>query len=90
MDSADSQLKSKLGDIGQAKSDQFGIADVVKPMQGACAPFSYAIPKDAGVESVDIDLCPTLDLTRTGATWVWVFVSAIACILLARDAINGG
>lgn len=90
MDDADSRLKTKLDSIGSAKGDQFGIGDIVKPLEGACAPFAYAIPKGAGVESVDIDLCPTLDLTRTGATWVWVFVSAVACILLVRDAINGG
>ena len=90
MDDADNRLKTKLDSIGGAKGDQFGIGDIVKPLEGACAPFAYAIPKGAGVESVDIDLCPTLDLTRTGATWVWVFVSAVACILLVRDAINGG
>ncbi|WP_343547764.1 hypothetical protein [Ralstonia sp.] len=90
MDDADNRLKTKLDNIGEARPDQFGIGDIVKPLEGACAPFAYAIPKGAGVESVDIDLCPTLDLTRTGATWVWVFVSAVACILLVRDAINGG
>ncbi|MCK4140586.1 hypothetical protein [Ralstonia pseudosolanacearum] len=89
MDDADSRLKSQVDGIGQAKSDQFGIADVVKPLQGACSPFSYAVPKGAGVESVDIDLCPTLDLGRDGATWVWLIVSALVSILLVRDAING-
>lgn len=89
MDDADNRLKSQVDSIGQAKLDQFGIGDVVKPLQGACSPFSYAVPKGAGVESVDVDLCPTLDLGRDGATWVWLIVSALVSILLVRDAING-
>ncbi len=90
MDDGDNRLKAKLDSIGGAKADQFGIGDVVKPLQGACSSFSYAVPKGAGVESVDVDLCPTLDLGRDGATWVWLIVSALACILLVRDTINGG
>lgn len=89
MDDADSKLKTKLDDIGQAKPDQFGIGDVVKPLQGACSSFSYAFPKATGIESMDIDFCPTIEATRDVVTWLWIIVSAMVCVLLVRDAING-
>ncbi|MEW1781294.1 hypothetical protein AB0305_03740 [Arthrobacter sp. NPDC080086] len=89
MDTADTQLKSKLADIGQTRPDQFGIGDVVKPLQGTCSSFSYALPKATGVDSMDIDICPTIDATRDVVSWVWLVVSALVSILLVRDAING-
>lgn len=89
MDNADAQLKGKLNDIEGAKSDQFGIVDVIKPMQGTCSSFSYAVPKATGVDSMDIDICPTIDATRDVVTWLWIIVSAMVCVLLVRDAING-
>ncbi len=89
MDDADNRLKTKIDSIGESKPDQFGIGDVVKPLQGACSSFSYAFPKATGIESMDIDFCPTIEATRDVVTWLWIIVSAMVCVLLVRDAING-
>lgn len=90
LDSADASLRNSVGSVTGSGKPDTTIDGILPRFTGQCRTASVQVTTPLGVITQVVDPCPYWDYIQFVMSFIWCFVTALGCIGMVKETIDGG